>query len=53
VPKIENDIKSKINEANHKVREDFSKQMKDDFREKEKRILSLEGMVEDLRTAQE
>jgi hypothetical protein len=27
--------------------------MKDDFKEKERRLLSIEGIAEDLRTAQE
>lgn len=36
-----------------KIKEEFNKQMSNDFKEKEKRMLQQEGLTDDIRNAQE
>ena len=51
LPKIEADTKTLINDSLTRISDEFNKQMRDDFKEKEKRLLQLEGLSEDMRTA--
>lgn len=51
LPKIEADTKNQINESVGKIKDEFNKHMRDDFKDKEKRLLQLEGVTEDMRNA--